>query len=738
MAGEQKYTVDVGVTGLQQLDRLGQSLDVLSKRMLTLRGAIAGLGLAALGRSALLLADDMQDLSNSTGIAVGRLVEFRNALAVSGGDATQMSTGINTFARSIDEAAQGSLKAQNRFRELGITLEDLRTLSEEQLMMRTLEGLAGVENASRRAALQMDFFGKSFKTVNPREMADQLREAAGSGDAFAASIKRAAELNDQLTTASGNLRLAILEAFGPLIAIVAGFNNEMGKSKQSMETLITVIKALGIALAVAFAFTGWTLVVRAIGVIGRGVGALTGLFSGLGKTISTTFGANSTVMKVLRGVGGLLVGIATAVGLISATSQEATSAGDAATAAGDEVEKTKATIERPIDTTALENARKSIAKMGEDFAKTNEQIIEQIRLDTSLIGKSREFQEIERARAENTKRTADQVARLTDARNKLSKEERDAGLALDYDKQIEDAKRLGAATEERLVKEIQLKSQAEALDQLRQFRIKSEIDNQNQLKDIQDELAKLTLPTIEQKYYDIEAAAKRAAAAAIQAEEARIGRPLDAGERQRFMDIAMQGTERLKQAQGELYDQSRTFETGWRQAFNAYAEAATNSAQQAKDIFGQVTKGMEDMIVNFTKTGKLNFREFLANIAEMILRSQIQRLFAQMFSGTAGGAGGGGIFSSIGNFFSSLFAGFFADGGMIPAGKFGVVGEAGPELVSGPAQITPMAAAGGGTYITYNINAVDTQSFQQALARDPEFLFAVTEKGRRSLPSSRR
>src|SRR3546814_6445658 len=38
---------------------------------------------------------------------------------------------------------------------------------------------------------------------------------------------------------------------------------------------------------------------------------------------------------------------------------------------------------------------------------------------------------------------------------------------------------------------------------------------------------------------------------------------------------------------------------------------------------------------------------------------------------------GGGLFSSIGKFFS----GFFADGGLIPTGSFGIVGEAGPEPI---------------------------------------------------------
>ena len=46
---------------------------------------------------------------------------------------------------------------------------------------------------------------------------------------------------------------------------------------------------------------------------------------------------------------------------------------------------------------------------------------------------------------------------------------------------------------------------------------------------------------------------------------------------------------------------------------------------------------------------------------------------------------------SGGGFLGALFAGFFDGGGQIPSGKFGVVGERGAELVSGPAHVTSRA-----------------------------------------------
>jgi hypothetical protein len=91
----------------------------------------------------------------------------------------------------------------------------------------------------------------------------------------------------------------------------------------------------------------------------------------------------------------------------------------------------------------------------------------------------------------------------------------------------------------------------------------------------------------------------------------------------------------------------------------------------------------------------------------------------------------GSVFSNFGfsNPFQN-FAGFFANGGMIPAGQFGIAGESGPEVITGPATVTPLSQLGGGmTQVTYNINAVDAASFRSLLARDPSFVHAVVQRG---------
>ena len=84
-----------------------------------------------------------------------------------------------------------------------------------------------------------------------------------------------------------------------------------------------------------------------------------------------------------------------------------------------------------------------------------------------------------------------------------------------------------------------------------------------------------------------------------------------------------------------------------------------------------------------------------------------------MLGGLFGGGGGGGLFSGIG----SMFGGFFADGGFLPSGKFGIAGEAGPEIVTGPARITPMEGMGGGT-TNIIIQAIDTQTGTEFLLKN--------------------
>jgi len=270
---------------------------------------------------------------------------------------------------------------------------------------------------------------------------------------------------------------------------------------------------------------------------------------------------------------------------------------------------------------------------------------------------------------------------------------------------------------------------------LRLFAIDQETNALNKLRDVQHEIATITMTQLQKKYADIRFSARKAAEEAIRTEEIRRGALMSEAERTKYLEAANAKTEELIAKEGELYNKSREFSTGWKDAFRSYVDDATNAAKQAERIFSKLTQGLEDAFVNFAKTGKLSFKDLLNSIVEDLLRSQIRQLLAQTFSiGGTGGGGGGNIFSSIGKLLG------FANGGIIPTNQPVLVGERGPEILTGAGgrTVIPNNALGGGQSVTYNINAVDAASFKAMIARDPSFIHAVATQGGRMLPQGRR
>lgn len=174
------------------------------------------------------------------------------------------------------------------------------------------------------------------------------------------------------------------------------------------------------------------------------------------------------------------------------------------------------------------------------------------------------------------------------------------------------------------------------------------------------------------------------------------------------------------------------FKFGVKDAFISYRDDALDAAKQAKDGFNNFTQGLEDAFVKLALTGKLSFKDMANSILADLARIMVKR--ALVFAAT------------------SFFPGFFpgrAGGGPVDASKPYVVGEQGPELFvpNSAGKIIPnnklTAGSGSGmavgqTTVNYNIQAVDAASFRSLVARDPSFIFSVTEAGRRSQPTRSR
>jgi hypothetical protein len=858
------YTVDVNTGPAQRnLDQLNKRVDKLNNTFAGLKSALASLAIGAAVSNVIRLADSIQDVSDATGVAVQNILGFQQAVQLNGGTAEQAQTSLQKLVQTIGEAAGGGKSAQNAFAEVGISLNDLATLSEQDILAKTVQGLAKVGDASQRAVLTTELLGKGFRGINVQGVATQLNSATIASGNFAKSIQQTADMQNKLDIATQKLQLSLLKAIQPMVEFINKMDDDkIGKMIESIVSLATSLAALAASIYIIEKLgRGFLYLAGAIGAayaafkIGVG-GMILGLAS-LGKTAQITLGVLTayaapawlaaiksgsglvaqmgitfatlgkrlafagvgfaavagSLLRMIPFVGQLVAAIyllnealdimtgknlrgwfdEAAAGLEQFVTQKfpklasainklndmlgmgpAPSAVQAAQAEHDnEMQRLKnrqqmavasnkkesSAVREVID--ALAAKRKEIQQASQAYKEQNNEIIDSINFEKSLIGKSEQLQEVMRAQEDVFKRASEESKKLQDAKAKLTKDEQ--SLAAVYDEQIAkigkaaqaDAERIGNAVvglqglkmvEEDRLRTIQNVTAAIEAQMARQQQLGDVIISANdKLKDVQFAGAQQQRSPLEQQLAAIQEEARKAALEAGRVFAASYeGMDLTSAQSLELANGLQQIADKYKLIATEQTNQltaSRTWDQGWKTAFDNYMDNATNAAQQAGQVFSSITRNMESAIDNFVQTGKFSFKDFSRSIIQDLIKIELKAQATKLL-GMIGG--GGGIFSAIGSLLG------FANGGTPPLNKPSLVGENGPELFvprsAGTVVPGKEVNMGGGAisapitnnYITNNISAVDAKSVAQLFAENRKTLLGTVEMARKELPYNNR
>jgi hypothetical protein len=175
-------------------------------------------------------------------------------------------------------------------------------------------------------------------------------------------------------------------------------------------------------------------------------------------------------------------------------------------------------------------------------------------------------------------------------------------------------------------------------------------------------------------------------------------------------------------------------------------------AEEAKEFYNTVTTGFVDTFIDGLKTGKMAWKEWLADLATQLLKSYLLKLLAQylpMLGGAAGTVGAGTVgtvntgasyanYAAKGAWFDGGMS-YFANGGVVNRatafgmmnGKTGVMGEAGPEaimpLTRGPNGKLGISAHGGGGTQVINLGntTINVQSTSDTSRDDRDTARAI-------------
>jgi hypothetical protein len=243
--------------------------------------------------------DELQKMAIRTGFSVESLSALKYAAGQSGSSIQAVEKGARGLARMMLDADRGLSTAVDNLDDLGISLEELKSLKPEQQFELIASRIAEVDDPSRRAALAMKAFGKSGADLLPlmengadgihglMRQAKELGLVMSDEDAQAAAV-----LGDTLDDLFSQLKRVVFlvgaAVAGPLtdfVKVSAPILKAVIDWAKSNGKLIRTVAAIGLAIGAI----GGTLVATGLGfsLLGAAAG---GLASAIG-VIGTVFGA---------------------------------------------------------------------------------------------------------------------------------------------------------------------------------------------------------------------------------------------------------------------------------------------------------------------------------------------------------------------------------------------------------------------------------------------------------------
>jgi hypothetical protein len=232
-------------------------------------GAAAAGGVAVLIKSSIDMADQTGILAGKLGVTTEALSRLQYAAKLSDVSQQSLESGMKRLSRTLTESAAGTGEAAKAFEALGLSAKDLINLPVDQQLGAIGDALNTVENASQKAAIAQQIFGRSGVDLIPilkegtagiRSMGDEAERfgAVISGD-MAASAMQFNDNLDRLKVAASGLGLSLAEQALPYLESFTEELVALAQDKETMDGIVSGLSLIGeaaVGMATSFGKAG--------------------------------------------------------------------------------------------------------------------------------------------------------------------------------------------------------------------------------------------------------------------------------------------------------------------------------------------------------------------------------------------------------------------------------------------------------------------------------------------------
>ena len=248
------------------MDKAQKGLENFSEKIKT-AGEIGAAAFVAMTYKSLEFSNHISDLSDANDIAVEKILALSESLNLAGGSGENAGKILASFTTKIDAAAQGGKQAQEAFARIGVSLNDIGKMSNEQLFDKTINNLAKIPDVVQRNAIAFELLGKGIRGVDLKRIQEEMSKGTDSFKEYASAIIEAGDLHDKLEEKTTKTMLIFTKEILPTLnAMFESFNSKGGAAEFVFDKLkLTMLGAWEVAGKTSLAFqsmgASWDLMV---------------------------------------------------------------------------------------------------------------------------------------------------------------------------------------------------------------------------------------------------------------------------------------------------------------------------------------------------------------------------------------------------------------------------------------------------------------------------------------------